>query len=579
MRYPNHVIEDVCRQVDFVAYVRGFVDLKPGGRTWRGLCPFHSEKTPSFHVDPVKNLYYCFGCGKGGGPITFMMEITGQPFLECLREMAERANYTLPTLDHGQRETKGPNRAGLYEVMKTAQEFYVSCLAGRDGREAVDYLRERGVSRDSVTAFGLGLAPKEWDRLTRFLDGKRFSKDIQLEAGLIKKAKTGDRHFDTFRNRITFPIHDGFPRVLAFAARTYAPGDEGAKYINSPTTPIYEKGRQLYGFNLARPYVKSGGVAFLVEGYLDVISMFAGGVKATVAAMGTALTQHQVNSLKGTAKEVQLVFDADNAGMEAAKRALPLLYNADLDGRVIRLPAGHDPDSFIREYGSQAFYDLADKALDLSEFFLGRLLETNAKTVTGQGRIISEMQDILRQVPDAVRGQFLRNKLAERLGLSPELLRLKTVERSRMAAVAPKALPGADYSLLAGKLLKLIITHRECLRLVGDDLLAIWPRDRTARVLTELLAQVKENPDSPDIRPESLRLEDDPLMSSLVTEAMIRPREYPAAKSLETAKLMIAKLSSLAAQKVNEEYTMAIKRAEAMGDTETVTKLMAAKQR
>jgi DNA primase len=508
-----------------------------------------------------------------------MMDIAGQSFVETLKDLAERANYTLPALTSFNQVDDGPSKAALYEIMNAAQGFYAERLKSQEGKEALDYLRGRGLSADSINLFGVGLAPKEWDRLNRYLEAQKFSRSVAVSAGLIKQSRNADKYYDTFRNRITFPINDTFPRVLAFAARLFGQGEEGPKYINSPTTDIYEKGHQLYGFNLARPHIKSGGIAFLVEGYMDVISMFAGGVKSTVAAMGTALTQYQVNALKGQAKEVILVFDSDNAGVAAAKRAIPLLYNADLDGRVILLPDGHDPDTFIREFGAQAFYELADKAQDLSEFFISRLLSSDAKTVTGMGRIVTEMQDILRQVPDAVKGQFLRNQLAERLNLPPDLLNLKSVEKVNKPSASSKPLPKTDYNKVAESLLKFIITHKECLSGINESLLDIWPEDRTKRVLESLIDQVKNNPRNPDIRLESMGLEDDPLMSSMVSGAMVRSREYSASESHNVAKNLVGKIRNLYDRNLREEYTQAIKQAEAIGDHETVEKLMAAKPR
>ncbi|MDR3135632.1 MAG: DNA primase [Deltaproteobacteria bacterium] len=576
MKYPSQVIDDVCHQVDFVSLVSSYLDLHQSGKDWKGLCPFHDEKTPSFHVDPVKNLFYCFGCGKGGGPITFLMEMTGQPFVDCLKELAERANYALPVLGPDQNDASGPSKPSLYEAMKVSQQFYGATLSSVEGKAARAYLAGRGISQGAIESFGLGLAPDGWDRLGAFLRSKKVPQQVALEAGLIKRSRDGNKVFDTFRNRITFPLLDSFPRVVAFAARTYA-GEDGAKYINSPTTPIYEKGRSLYGFNLARDHIKGGGLAFIVEGYFDVISMHSGGAKATVAAMGTSLTQYQVNALKGLAKEVLLVFDGDKAGLAAAKRALPLLYNADLDGRVICLPAGHDPDTFVREFGAKAFYELADKAQDLSGFYIGQLLNTEAKTITGQGRMITDIQEILRQVPDKAKGQYLRNKLADLLGLSADLFELRKKEETKSGAFVTKALPSTDYNLVAGNLISFVIVHRECLSLLDRGLLDIWPRDRTLRVLTEFLGQVGDSNDSPGIRPENLRLEDDPLMSSLVSGAMMGRREYPVGESQRVAKLMIDKLARQAAKALNEEYTRAIKMAEERGDAETVEKLLSAK--
>jgi DNA primase len=505
------------------------------------------------------------------------MAMTGQSFLDSLKELASRANYSLPALSRDDRSESGPNRAAIYEVMKKAQDFYARCLAGTDGRRAMEYLKDRGIGRDPINSFGLGLAVKEWDRLLHYMEGQKFSLKVLTEAGLVKKSQKFDKFFDIFRNRIIFPVYDNMSRVIAFAARTYVPDDQGAKYINSSTTPIFEKGRQLYGFNLARPHIKAGGVAFIVEGYFDVIALAASGVKAVVAAMGTSLTQDQVNSLKGVAKEVQLVFDGDSAGVEAAKRALPLLYNASLDGRVICLPSKHDPDTFVREFGPQAFYELADKAQDLSEFYLSRLLANNAKTITGQSKIITEMQEILRQVPDGVKGQFLRNMLADRLGLSPEMLELRPVEKIKAEITVKKEALKADYNFMAGKLLRFVIIHDECLKLIDEQLLEIWPEDRTMPVLVELINQIAENPQKPEIREAALRLEDDPLMSSLVSEAALHPREYPAPEAMKMAKNMITKLKIQYTKRLNEEFTRAIKLAESIGDQETVMKLLKAK--
>jgi DNA primase len=571
------VIDEVCHQLDFVAYVQNFVDLKPSGKSWVGLCPFHAEKTPSFFVTPGKNSYFCFGCQQGGGPLSFAIAITGRSFGDCLKDLAERANYTLPVLTSGGDREPKVNRAGLFEVMKEARDFYVSVLNSREGDEAYDYLRGRGITDESIKAFGIGLAPSDWDRLGRHLNAKRFSAALTGQAGLIKKSEKSGKFFDVFRSRIMFPVQDDFPRVVAFAGRTYKKGDESAKYVNSSTTPIFEKSRVLYGLDLARPFIRTGKVAFIVEGYLDVISMFAAGVKSTVAAMGTALTQYQVDSLKGTAKEIQLVFDSDAAGLEAAKRALPLLYNADLDGRVIRLPDGHDPDTFIRAHGSGAFFDLANGAQDLCDFLMDHLVAAHSKTMTGQGKIISEITGILSQVPDAVKGQFLRNRLAERLGLSPELLSLKKVEDFKQTKVAVPALPKVDYSPLAGQLLEHLIVYPECLKMVNEALVDIWPNDRTKPVIVEFLNQVNEDRQRPKIRPESLLHMGDSLMESLIAKSLVTPKKFNQSVRLEVAKTLVGKLNAQFNKKRSQDFTSAIKRAEAMGDYETVNKLLAEK--
>jgi DNA primase len=559
-----------------VEYVKNFVDLKPSGQSWVGLCPFHAEKSPSFFVSPGKNSYFCFGCQQGGGPLSFAMKVTGRSFVDCLKDLAERANYTLPVLRGGQKEER-VNRAGLFEVMKAARDFYHEILRSREGQEALDYLLGRGISKESIKAFGLGLAPSDWDRLSHFLSARGFSTSLQEQAGLIKKSQKSGKYFDLFRSRIMFPVSDDFPRVVAFAGRTYKPGDESAKYVNSSTTPIFEKSRVLYGFDLARPFIRSGQVAFLVEGYLDVISMHAAGLKATVAAMGTALTQDQVNSLKGSAKEIQLVFDSDQAGLAAAKRALPLLYNADLDGRVIRLPSGHDPDSYIRKFGSQPFLELGQKAQDLCDFLMEVLVSTNSNTVTGQGRIISEITDILSKVPDLAKGQFLRNRLAERLSVSAKLLPLKKFDDLKKAQVLVKPLPPVDYHPLAGRLLELLIVYPQNQRFITEGLVEVWPQDRTKVVIEDFFNQIKENQGQAQIRPEGFLHSNDALIESLVAKALALPPRLNPGESERLVESIIGKFTQQAEIKRNKEFTEAIKRAEAVGDYETVNKLLAAR--
>jgi DNA primase len=374
-------------------------------------------------------------------------------------------------------------------------------------------------------------------------------------------------------------------KVVAFAGRTFEPNTDPntPKYVNSPTTPVYEKGRILYGLAQARPHIKSGEVTFIVEGYFDLISLAAHGVKPVVASMGTALTQRQVNLLKGLTREVQLVFDGDSAGEEASKRAMPLFYNAELDSRVVRLPQGHDPDSYVRQFGSKAFYDLADQAMELSDFLFQSAMSKKSKTISGEGRIISMVQDILSQIPDAAKGQYLRNQLAQKLNISPELLSLSQREKPLLAgslghlktAARPNELP-TDYNMVAGRFLSFMITHPECQRLLTEELIKFWPRDRTRPVMEGFLAQYKSQK---SISPDELRLEEDPLMSRLIFGAMMAAREASPQEAMGIANNLLTKLSSHDGQKMNEEYTQAIKAAEARGDHSAVLELMAAKQR
>ena len=332
-RFSDEVIDRVVRATDILSLVRHHVDLKRAGTSWRGLCPFHAEKTPSFYVDPEKGKYYCFGCHQGGGAIKFHMLVSGLSFPDALRDLAQRAGIELPEPTGGASPTMDgrPLKTVLYELMGLAAGFYRKELWKPSGRNALSYLiEERALTEDVVKDYGLGLAPDSWDALLRELDARRYSHRSQIAAGLIKARSQGDGFYDVFRHRLMIPVSDSDNRTVALAGRTWAkPADPQApKYLNSPATDIYAKGRLLYGLHQARPHVRAGGLVFLVEGYFDLISLVSAGVKPVAAVMGTALTQFQLSSIRSLAKEVHLVFDSDSAGEEATKRALPLLYNA-----------------------------------------------------------------------------------------------------------------------------------------------------------------------------------------------------------------------------------------------------------
>jgi DNA primase len=581
--YSSDKIEEVARATDLVALVSLHVDLKRGGvNSWKGLCPFHSEKTPSFTVSPDKGFFHCFGCGVGGDAIKFQMLVSGQSFPEALRELAGRAGVSLPAPDGRDSDPSRPTKAALHEVMKAAQAQFRAWLLGDVGRIARRYLRDRGIGLDIAEQYGLGLAVSGWDHLHRALTRQGFSPLIQREAGLIKE-RGGDSGgwYDLFRGRIMIPVSDLEGRPTAFAGRTFLPeaeeeeGRNVPKYVNSPATDIYSKGRLLFGLQQARPHIRVGGLAFLVEGYFDLISLAAAGVKPVAAVMGTALTQQQVNLLKGQAKEVFLLFDGDEAGQKAAVRALPLLFNAELDGRVMILPDGHDPDSFIRRHGVEAFYDEADRAPDLADFYVARLKAVHPDSLGGQARMIREVKETLAQVPDEAKGHVLRLRLAESLGLTPELLPLGAaagpaapLRRAAAAASSPSA-EGVDP--LARHFLRHVIIHPECAVLLTDELAEAWPQDRTKPLFDQLRAQWLADG---ALNPGKLRLDDDSL-SSLVSEAALSERTHGPQESATPGREFARKIVFRADKLAYRQLSQAVRQAEASGDRELVKRLVA----
>ncbi|MDR2442161.1 MAG: DNA primase [Deltaproteobacteria bacterium] len=579
LRYPEEIIDRIAKSTDLVGLVRQYVDIKRVGVSWRGLCPFHAEKTPSFYINPDKGTFYCFGCGQGGGPFKFLMMIAGLSFPDAVRELAAKAGISLPALrDENVPTIDGkPLKTLLYEIMDRARTFYHNNLFADEGAAARKYLIDRGLSLDVIRQFGLGLAEDSWDSLRRHLLGLKYSDKVMEAAGLIKPRTGGTGFYDVFRHRLMIPVTDPENRIVALAGRTFGPvtNPDLPKYINSPATDIYTKGRLLYGLHHAKPHVRAGGLIFLVEGYFDLISLVSGGVKPVAAVMGTALTPYQLNSIRNMAKEVYLVFDSDKAGEEATKRALPLLFNAELDGRVIRLPGGHDPDTFVREFGSAAFFDLADQATDIADYFVSLLVAKPRTTLTGESQLITQAKEILSQVPDGAKSQYLRNKLAEKLGLDRQLL---TVGGGPPKAVVPAKIhrpnKTPDYNLLAARILRHAIIHPESAPVLKEVAPDMWPTDRTKPIFEAVIRLISG---AGSFDPSRLRFDDDDMMSSLISGALSSPRQLDANKSRASLEQLIIKLMSRCESKVQSEITEAIRKAEEAGNHELARSLLASK--
>lgn len=369
-RFNEAWMETLLSKNDIVSLVSSYVTLRAKGKKLWGLCPFHNEKTPSFSVSPDKQLYYCFGCGAGGGIVQFAMEMERLPYAEAIAFLAQRANMELPeeTDDESLRRERA-KRERLYAAAKATAEFFHKSLLADEGAHARAYLAQRGLDATIVTRFGLGYAPDSWDRLMKHLLSGGFSEEELIEAGLlVKNAKTG-RVYDAYRNRVTFPIIGTNARVLGFGARTM--GNDTPKYINTGDTPIYSKRHNLYALNL----LKGAKIAdiVLVEGYMDVISLYAAGITNAVASLGTSLTQQQARLMARYASTVYIAYDGDSAGQNATLRGLDILVAEGLKVRVIAMPEGLDPDDFARKYGKEAFDKLRDEALTLNAFKLLRM--------------------------------------------------------------------------------------------------------------------------------------------------------------------------------------------------------------
>ena len=358
MFYPDELIEEVRSRNDIVDVISGYVHLQKKGANYFGLCPFHNEKSPSFSVSRSKQMYYCFGCGAGGNVFTFLMEYENDTFPEAVKALADRAGISLPEADESEEAKREQSkRSRLLAINKEAAKYFYFQLRAKQGELGLNYLRERQLTDETIHRFGLGYANKTADDLVRYLKGKGYSEELIREAGLCN---TDEKHgmYDKFWNRVMFPIEDINHRVIGFGGRVM--GDGKPKYLNSPETPIFDKSRNLYGLNFARSSRK--GNIILCEGYMDVIAMHQAGFNQAVASLGTAFTLGQAGLLKRYTKEVLLSYDSDGAGVKAALRAIGILKEAGLTGRVINLEPYKDPDEFIKNLGAEAFQERIDNA-------------------------------------------------------------------------------------------------------------------------------------------------------------------------------------------------------------------------
>ncbi len=357
MYYPEEIIEEVRERNDIVDVISGYVKLQKKGSNYFGLCPFHNEKSPSFSVSPQKQMYYCFGCGAGGNVITFVMEYENYSFQEALKMLADRAGIKLPEAEYSKEEReKADKRTALLEVNKLAANYFYYQLNQPQGKRGYEYFKRRGLTEETIRRFGLGYANKTSDDLYRYLKSKGYRDDFLKESGLVTLEERGS--YDKFWNRVMFPIMDANSRVIGFGGRVM--GDGEPKYLNSPETLIFDKGRNLYGLNYARTSREK--CLLVCEGYMDVIAMHQAGFANAVASLGTALTSRHAALLKRYTEQVVLTYDSDGAGVKAALRAIPILREAGVSTRVLNLNPYKDPDEFIKNLGKEEFQKRIDEA-------------------------------------------------------------------------------------------------------------------------------------------------------------------------------------------------------------------------
>lgn len=432
MRIPDHIIEEVRERSNIVDVIGEHVRLRQTGRSFTGLCPFHKEKTPSFHVNPERGIYKCFGCGKAGNVITFVTEHQHVGFVDAVKLLAARLGITIP--EEEQHDPTGMNarKDAAYKALRAAAAFFASTLDSPDGAAARIYFAKRGFSDETIASFALGASPAAWDALMHHLNTNGFTDEHLVDAGLVVVREDG-RMYDRFRGRAMFTIRDDVGRVVGFSARVLGDDPDQPKYINSPQSIVFEKSRVLYGLDVAKRAITAQRRAILVEGQADVVSLHQAGFTSTVASSGTALTREHLGLLRKYADTVVIVFDADNAGQEATTKGIELALQAGMDPRIVQLPAGTDPDAFVREQGAEAFAARLEQHVSFIEFQADRYRALGKlDDAVSQARAVRVMLTWIAGVPDTIRHPFLVRELADRFRLDERVL-LRELDQVRSA--------------------------------------------------------------------------------------------------------------------------------------------------
>lgn len=421
MRYPREVIDEVRLQNDIVEVISQYVPLKQKGNSYFGLCPFHNEKTPSFSVNSEKQFYYCFGCGAAGNVFSFLMEMENCDFPEAMKRLAERAHITLPEPEKNAQAIAAEKlKQTLFEIHSTAGRFYYDCLQAEEGVQARAYLQKRQMDPRMVRKFGIGYSPDRYDALFQHLSEKGFQKTDILKTGLVLENKDGKGYHDRFRGRLMFPIFDVQGRVVGFGGRILAKGEP--KYLNSPETILFSKSRNLYGLNFAKAARKRELI--LVEGYMDMLSIYQAGFHNVVASMGTAFNQEHARTLKRFADDIILLYDSDEAGTNAALRAIPVLVKNGFRVKVTQVPDGKDPDEFIKTNGGAAFSKLLVNAVHYISFEIACIQRKyNLKNPEHRVRFATEAAEILAKLDSEIERNVYLGEVSRVTGVEEDAIR------------------------------------------------------------------------------------------------------------------------------------------------------------
>ncbi len=568
------VKEEIKRSANIVDLISQFVQLKKAGKNYIGLCPFHSEKEPSFTVSNEKQMFHCFGCKKGGDIFAFWMAYHGCSFPEAMKDLAEKYNIPLPEKKLSpQDRKKAVERENIFQINEKAAEYFHNVLQNsREGEKARKYLAERGLSNEIIVEFKIGYAPDNWSGLREFLTRRGLDLRLATRAGLLIEKRNGG-FYDRFRDRIIFPIFDLKGRPVGFGGRVL---DNGLpKYLNTPETPVFRKSEILYGLNTAYDSIRKAGRVMVVEGYMDLLALKSEGISAVVATLGTALTPEHIRKLKGYTAEIVVIFDSDEAGIKAALRSLPLFLNEGAKGKAVVLPSGHDPDSFIKEKGRDAFLRLVDTAVPMFDFYLAQSIKAHGGSVEEKVQCLKELVTCLSELKEpALRALYVR-RVAETLGIKEDIV-WDEIKNNRNRRSDPQYTSRLSSKIQGGNsakrfsrdihFLNLLIHHPHTLNELLDSDWRVLLSDAVIIHLVEKIFSIyqKDGEFSPNALMDTIEKEE---IREELREAMLMPSFYSADTAEFAVKEIKEKIESI-------KLSLSIQQAKERGDMKELNQLL-----
>ncbi|MGD8835243.1 MAG: DNA primase [Desulfobacteraceae bacterium] len=580
---PEDTINQIKNTANIVEIVSDSVVLEKSGRNYKGLCPFHAEKTPSFTVSAEKQIFYCFGCHTGGNVFSFVMQHEGLSFPETVRALGLKYGIEVPDnrLSPEQKHRLS-EKEKLFRVNELAMYFFQKSLRDPEiGQQAKAYLVGRGMTRKIIQGHNLGYSPHRWDGLLRHLGKKKVPAQLIAKTGLIVPRKNSSGYYDRFRDRIMFPIFDQNQKVIGFGGRVM--GEGMPKYLNSPETPLYNKRRSLYGIQKAKPEIRKTGIVYLVEGYFDALALHLYGINNAVATLGTALTPEHVQLLKGLigpSGKAILVYDSDQAGIKAAQRSIAIFEQGYLDARILVLPDGYDPDDYLKEYGPEDFHTASERALGMIPFLIESAIQRYGTSLEGKVKVVSALQHALAHVQDNIARSLYIKQLAERLDIDEtaimEKVRLSPgkgpMNNNMPTEVRQTTERTAPPDRLEQQIVAMIIRYPVMIpEIVGGNILDDF-EDEKLKTIGQMIINQKESDENSVA--DWVSMIDDSRYRNLLAKLAIKDQRW----ERQGCERLLVQFESRRRRKIKKDLQRQIEAAERDNDVDLLSKLLKQKQ-